>query len=86
MHRSMRIDAITAILIWSLTGMSACHRPGHFLSPPHDTLRLWYRQAAGNWNEALPIGDGKTGAMVFGGADTARFQLNDATLWSGGPA
>lgn len=86
MHRSFRIYAITAILIASITGMSACHRARHLLSPRHDTLRLWYRQAAGNWNEALPIGNGKTGAMVFGGAGTARFQLNDATLWSGGPA
>lgn len=61
-----------------------CHRAG--TPDTGKTLRLWYRQPALNWNEALPIGNGETGAMVSGGADTARFQLNDATLWSGGPA
>lgn len=48
-------------------------------------LRLWYRQPAKKWTEALPVGNGRIGAMVFGGTDTARFQLNDATLWSGHP-
>jgi alpha-L-fucosidase 2 len=48
-------------------------------------LKLWYRQPAAKWTEALPLGNGRAGAMVFGGVDTAQFQLNDATLWSGGP-
>lgn len=66
--------------------LGACHQPGRFPGSRQDTLRLWYRQPAARWTEALPVGNGKTGAMVFGGPDTARFQLNDATLWSGGPA
>ena len=46
---------------------------------------LWYEQAAADWNEALPIGNGRIGAMVFGGVQNARFQLNEETLWSGEP-
>jgi len=47
--------------------------------------RLWYRQPAQQWVEALPIGNGRIGAMVFGGADRERLQLNEDTLWAGGP-
>ncbi len=48
-------------------------------------LSLWYRQPARQWVEALPIGNGRLGAMVFGGVEAERLQLNDDTLWSGGP-
>lgn len=48
-------------------------------------LRLWYTKPAVAWEEALPLGNGKTGAMVFGGVRSERFQLNDNTLWSGFP-
>src|SRR5215204_2162059 len=48
-------------------------------------LKLWYDKPASIWEEALPLGNGKTGAMVFGGIVTERFQLNDNTLWSGYP-
>ncbi|MBC7893051.1 MAG: glycoside hydrolase family 95 protein, partial [Sphingobacteriaceae bacterium] len=46
---------------------------------------LWYRQPARNWNEALPLGNGRLGAMVFGRTGEELIQLNEATLWSGGP-
>ena len=49
-------------------------------------LKLWYNKPAQNWNEALPIGNGRLGAMVFGSVNQERIQLNEATLWSGGPA
>src|SRR5258705_13717956 len=48
-------------------------------------LKLWYNKPATAWEEALPLGNAKTGAMVFGGIATERFQLNDNTLWSGYP-
>jgi alpha-L-fucosidase 2 len=48
-------------------------------------LKLWYNKPAVAWEEALPLGNGKTGAMVFGGLVTERLQLNDNTLWSGYP-
>ncbi len=46
---------------------------------------LWYRQPAAKWTDALPIGNGRLGAMVFGGIETERLQLNEDTLWSGHP-
>jgi alpha-L-fucosidase 2 len=46
---------------------------------------LWYREPARVWVEALPVGNGRLGGMVFGGTATERIQLNDDTLWSGGP-
>ncbi|HEX2628307.1 MAG TPA: glycoside hydrolase family 95 protein [Chitinophagaceae bacterium] len=54
-------------------------------SLPDEALKLWYTKPAAAWEEALPLGNGKTGAMVFGGVNTERFQLNDNTLWSGYP-
>ena len=47
--------------------------------------RLWYRQPAEQWTEALPIGNGRLGAMVFGGVARERLQLNEDTLYAGGP-
>ncbi|HEX8315782.1 MAG TPA: glycoside hydrolase family 95 protein, partial [Flavisolibacter sp.] len=48
-------------------------------------LTLWYNKPASTWTEALPVGNGTIGAMVFGGATEELLQLNEATLWSGGP-
>ena len=50
----------------------------------HD-LKLWYKQPAQNWNEALPIGNGGLGAMIFGGVQTEQIQFNEETLWDGEP-
>jgi alpha-L-fucosidase 2 len=48
-------------------------------------LKLWYNQPAKVWTEALPLGNGRLGAMVFGRPENELIQLNEATLWSGGP-
>jgi alpha-L-fucosidase 2 len=48
-------------------------------------LVLWYPRPAQAWVEALPVGNGHLGAMVFGGVDEEHLQLNDDTFWSGGP-
>lgn len=48
-------------------------------------LKLWYRHPANEWVEALPVGNGRLGGMVFGGVDTEQIQLNEDTLWSGYP-
>jgi alpha-L-fucosidase 2 len=48
-------------------------------------LKLWYTRPAEVWTEALPIGNGRLGAMVFGGTSRERLQLNEDTLWAGGP-
>jgi len=47
--------------------------------------KLWYKQPAGAWTEALPLGNGRLGAMVFGKVNEELIQLNENTLWSGGP-
>jgi alpha-L-fucosidase 2 len=52
-------------------------------STSSQSTRLWYRQPAATWNEALPIGNGRLGAMVFGGVQTDRIQLNEDTVWAG---
>ncbi|MCA8963497.1 MAG: glycoside hydrolase family 95 protein [Planctomycetes bacterium] len=47
---------------------------------------IWYRQPATKWTEALPIGNGRLGAMVFGGTGEERIQCNVDALWAGSPA
>lgn len=53
-------------------------------TPKNDNV-LWYTSNAREWVEALPVGNGRLGAMVFGGTSQERLQLNEDTLWSGGP-
>lgn len=50
-----------------------------------DDLKLWYSQPAQTWTEALPLGNSRLGVMVFGGADNEELQLNEETIWGGGP-
>ena len=50
-----------------------------------DDLKLWYRQPARIWVEALPLGNSSMGVMVYGGTDVERLQLNEETMWGGGP-
>ena len=49
--------------------------------------RLWYRQPAGfwEWEEALPVGNGRLGGMVYGRTDYERIQLNEESIWYGKP-
>jgi alpha-L-fucosidase 2 len=51
-----------------------------------DALSLWYLQPAADWNEALPVGNGRLGAMQFGGIAQERLQLNEESVWTGKPA
>jgi alpha-L-fucosidase 2 len=55
------------------------------VAAPEEGLSLWYRQPAAKWEEALAIGNGRIGAMVFGRVGSERLQLNEDTLWAGGP-
>ena len=48
-------------------------------------LCLWYTRPAKTWTEALPVGNGQMGAMVFGGINTERIQFNEHTVWTGQP-
>ena len=48
-------------------------------------LKLWYNRPAQHWEEALPIGNSRLGAMVYGGAGREELQINEETFWAGGP-
>jgi alpha-L-fucosidase 2 len=48
-------------------------------------LKLWYESPADEWIEALPLGNGRLGSMVFGNVSKERIQLNEDTLWTGVP-
>lgn len=50
-----------------------------------NNLKLWYTKPAQKWTEALPIGNGRLGAMIFGGVENDRIQFNEETLWNGAP-
>ena len=49
-------------------------------------ITLWYDAPAQNWTDAFPLGNGSLGAMCYGGVETARFQLNEESLWAGVPS
>ncbi|MGJ8673536.1 glycoside hydrolase family 95 protein [Rubritalea sp.] len=65
-----------------LLAESACELAGE-AAAPESTDTLWYRQPARDWNETLPIGNGRLGAMVYGGVNREWIQLNEDSLWSG---
>ena len=46
---------------------------------------MWYEQAAKKLEEALPLGNGRLGAMIYGGVEKERLQLNEESLWAGRP-
>ena len=47
--------------------------------------KLWYDECAKTWYDALPVGNGRVGAMVFGGTVYDKLHINEETLWSGSP-
>ena len=64
------------VLLVCLVACSQMHLPDRM---------LWYNKPADHFEEALPLGNGRMGATVFGGVKTERILLNEATLWAGGP-
>ncbi len=65
---------LIAFLLSGCTGKQEKEQPSY---------RLWYQQPAKEWVEALPVGNGRLGAMVFGDYQTERIQLNEESLWAG---
>ncbi len=63
-----------------LCALCACNNN----SVVYPDMQLWYEQPADEWMEALPVGNGRVGAMVFGGVNQERIALNEVTLWTGG--
>jgi alpha-L-fucosidase 2 len=73
------------VLFVAAVAMSADSCPSG-ATPAADALNamlFWYRQPAANWNEALPIGNGRVGGMIFGGIKSEIIQLNESSVWSG---
>ncbi len=71
---------------WIVVGIAlALHTVAATDAPEEYPLVLWYDKPATQWVEALPVGNGRLGAMVFGGLSQERLQLNEGTLWAGGP-
>ena len=67
-------------LATALAILAACSAP-----EADNDLKLWYDEPASQWVEALPVGNGRLGAMVFGGTASERIQLNEETVWAGQP-
>ncbi|MEO6804425.1 MAG: glycoside hydrolase family 95 protein [Granulicella sp.] len=87
-----RILTVTACAIFavcgSLTAQNAAPSARHISGRERVEARpltLWYRSPAKVWTDALAIGNGRLGAMLFGAPEKDTFQLNDITVWSGGP-
>ena len=92
----MRITLIFCVVLLSCTKKEV-NQPTNsatLLSPVAESISnksfdpstlLWYSEPAIEWEEALPVGNGRLGAMVFGGVEEERIQLNEETYWSGGP-
>jgi alpha-L-fucosidase 2 len=70
----MAIWILFSLLVESATATTARSAP-----------RLWYARPAAQWTEALPLGNGRLGAMLLGGTAEERVQINESTLWGGGP-
>jgi alpha-L-fucosidase 2 len=76
--------AAAAALLGALC-LSGAAAPIVTVAPSASALTLWYTSPASTWLEALPVGNGRLGAMVFGKPDDERVQLNENTLWDGFP-
>ncbi len=88
MRKISRRDAGKVLLAGSaglLTPRVSFFAQAEALASVTPKLELWYRQPAKEWTEALPVGNGRLGAMVMGGTEQERIQLNEETLWSGAP-
>jgi alpha-L-fucosidase 2 len=59
--------------------------PEHSTDPRLGPLSMWYDEPAHQWVEALPLGNGRLGAMVYGGVPDEHIQFNEDTVWTGRP-
>src|SRR5438876_2859260 len=73
----MKMAHMKRLALWILCLLPGVARAGDMM--------LWCQQPAAKWEEALPIGSGRMGAMVFGGTADERIQFNEDTLWTGKP-
>ena len=78
--------AIASVLLVGFALIAGCLTPGvqtsKYSIEEWDNLKLWYDKPASKWTEALPVGNGRLGAMVFGTVETEQIQLNEDTVWA----
>lgn len=74
-HKTLLAGILFAMILFSCSEKKG--------SDNGNSLKLWYNQPAGVWEEALPVGNGRLGAMVFGNPLTERIQLNEESIWAG---
>jgi alpha-L-fucosidase 2 len=78
--------AAAGALAWRGRWPKAARAGGALPGPSTGDLRLWYDAPSNNnWLRALPVGNGRLGAMVYGNVNTETLQLNEDTVWAGGP-
>ncbi|MGC9355269.1 MAG: glycoside hydrolase family 95 protein, partial [Mariniphaga sp.] len=76
---------LSLLLLLSLTVLFSCNRFSDSEKTINPSLALWYDKPAAEWTEALPVGNGRIGAMVYGRTEHEIIQFNEETLWSGQP-
>ncbi len=86
-HRSalrLIIGLVIFLFVYAAVPLASAQNAGSTQSNWSD-LKLWYNKPAPEWNHALPVGNGRFGAMVLGETAAERIQLNEETFWAGGP-
>ena len=76
--------AVVSVLLVAGCSTPGAQSPGQSRQGP-EGLKLWYDEPAQKWTEALPVGNGRLGAMVFGTVEIEQLQLNEDTVWAGKP-
>lgn len=87
MSMNNRMWMLVALVVWATSTLAQDSNQYDQISNKRfdPATFLWYDKPAAEWNEALPVGNGRLGGMVFGNALAERIQLNEDTYWTGGP-
>ncbi len=85
--KNLKAAAVAALVIANILTGCSVHGTRSFSQNDEEWnhLKLWYNKPAQKWTEALPVGNGRLGAMVYGTVQTERLQLNEDTVWAGQP-
>ncbi len=78
----MKISLSFILAFFTISVLSRASNTDEKINP---SLNLWYDKPASGWTEALPVGNGRLGAMIYGGTEKETIQFNEETLWSGQP-
>lgn len=87
LEENKQVKSLLKIVILLVMGFVSCKAQDQDKKQDQnkEVLELWYDAPAADWNEALPLGNGRLGAMVYGKPEHENIQLNESTLWAGGP-